>query len=166
MTQLFRRLDTPLGEMLMTSDGVALTGLWFTDQKHFPAGALMPFREGEAEAFREAEAWLSRYFRALDPGPAPKLAPAGTAFQLRVWAELSGIPYGQTCSYGDLAGRLAASGCPCSPRAVGGAVGRNPISLLLPCHRVLAADGSLRGYDGGLWRKAALLALEQGIPFA
>ena len=160
--QLTRSVDTPLGQVLLASRGKALAGLWFWDQRYYAAGLDPDAREGDTEVFRETEAWLDRYFRGIDPGAPPELAPRGTPFQLRVWGELARIPYGKTCSYGELANRLSENGCSCSPRAVGAAVGRNPISLLLPCHRVLAADGSLRGYAGGLWRKAALLDLERG----
>ena len=161
-------MSSPLGEMLLSSgDGAALSGLWFMDQLFCARGL-----EEETETichpvFAETEAWLSRYFRGIDPGPAPRLEPSGTPFQLAVWAAMKEIPFGTTCSYGDLASVLSAQagGKRVSPRAVGGAVARNPISILLPCHRVLAADGSLHGYAGGLWRKAALLSLEKGVPF-
>lgn len=152
--------------LLSSKDGSSLEGLWFLQQRFCARGL-----EGEREivrlpVFEETEAWLDRFFRGIDPGPAPKLSPAGTGFQLRVWAEMKEIPYGETRSYGELASALAAQeGRRISPRAVGAAVARNPISILLPCHRVLAADGSLHGYAGGIWRKAALLSMEQGISF-
>ena len=106
---------------------------------------------------REAKTWLDRYFAGERPNPAElKLSPKGTAFQQRVWQELLRIPYGRTVSYGSLAAHLGSSA-----RAVGSAVGRNPISVIIPCHRVLGADGSLGGYAGGLENKMKLLRLEK-----
>ena len=111
--------------------------------------------------FRQVRAWLDRYFRGEDPGPAPPLAPAGTAFQRAVWEVLREIPYGRTATYGQVAQAAGRGlGRNTSPRAAGSAVGRNPISLLIPCHRVVGAGGSLTGYAGGLERKEALLKLE------
>lgn len=267
------RCACPLGRLVLASDGTALTGLWFADQKHFAASlpadaaaaarrlaeapdpapaaaARQPARPPEAgpaflffpdpapaegagpaangllprpaasvpraaagpavscaapsdgqaartaalsapenrpAVFHQTEAWLDAYFAGRDPGAPPPLRPAGTPFQQAVWAALCRIPYGQTTSYGALARQLAEApalhpgaaaggsryGGPAGPgaaalgrrpgaRAVGSAVGRNPISILIPCHRVLAADGRLTGYAGGLDRKAALLALERG----
>ena len=113
-----------------------------------------------------AKAWLEIYFSGRDPGPTPLLAAEGTPFQRQVWRRLAQVPWGTATSYGALAADIAAEkGIPkMSARAVGGAVGRNPISLFLPCHRVLGADGRLTGYGGGLENKIYLLKLE-GIPF-
>lgn len=160
-------LSGPLGEMLLSSkDGSAINGLWFLQQRFCARGLEGDRKLVHLPVFEETEAWLERFYRGIDPGPVPRLDPAGTGFQLRVWAAMKEIPYGETSSYGELASALAAQeGRRVSPRAVGGAVARNPISILLPCHRVLAADGSLHGYAGGVWRKAALLSMEQGIPF-
>ena len=107
-------------------------------------------------ALSAALCWLEEYFRGKEPTIKVKLAPEGTPFQKRVWEELLTIPYGETLSYGELARRLGSS-----PRAVGSAVGRNPISLLIPCHRVLGSDGSLTGYAGGIERKKFLLEQEK-----
>ncbi|WP_240611412.1 methylated-DNA--[protein]-cysteine S-methyltransferase [Actinobaculum sp. 313] len=126
----------------------------------------------------DAVAWLDEYFAGRDPGPCPPLRAEGTAFQKEVWTHLTAIPYGQLTTYGQIARRIAAdraaSGHPdtrVSARAVGAAVGRNPVSIIVPCHRVVAADGRLTGYSGGVERKAYLLALEgvritDGVPSA
>lgn len=152
--------DTPLGEALLASDGRALTGLWFRGQKHEGAGLSPEAEARELPVFAEARRWLASYFSGREPDFTPPLAPRGSAFQKRVWDRLRRIPWGQTLSYGDLAREL---GC-ASARAVGQAVGRNPISLLTPCHRVLGAGSRLTGYAGGLWRKEALLHLEGALP--
>ncbi len=159
--------STPVGRLTLASDGEALTGLWLEGQKYFglPGGAALVPATGELPAFRAARVWLEVYFAGGDPGPAEQsvpLAPAGTAFQRAVWEQLLQIPYGRTATYGHLARRLEQSlgRSPVSPRAVGSAVGRNPISILIPCHRVVGAGGSLTGYAGGLERKARLLERE------
>ena len=153
---------SPLGDILLASDGRALTGLWFVGQKYEAAG----LGEGACEepglpVFREACSWLDEYFAGGHPEGQLALSPSGTPFQRAVWDELARIPYGSTVSYGEVASRIAARrGSPTSARAVGAAVGRNPISILVPCHRVTGTGGALTGYAGGLWRKRALLALE------
>ncbi|MCL2544593.1 MAG: methylated-DNA--[protein]-cysteine S-methyltransferase [Clostridia bacterium] len=154
-----RILPTPLGDMLAAAEEGALRGLWFLGQRYFPPQAEAWLNAAcdacDAAALDGAQAWLAAYFAGRDPVAPPKLAPRGTAFQQRVWAALQRIPRGHTVTYAELAGR-----CASAPRAVGGAVGRNPISLIVPCHRVVGANSSLTGYAGGLERKAALLALE------
>lgn len=142
--------SSPLGEIFIAADGEAVCGLWFTGQKYDRAGLRdMVLTEAEnSPALSAAADWLEEYFRGKEPTIKVKLAPEGTPFQKRVWEELLTIPYGETLSYGELAKRLGSS-----PRAVGSAVGRNPISLLIPCHRVLGSDGSLTGYAGGIERK-------------
>lgn len=159
-----KQIPSPLGVLTLTGDGFSLTGLWVEGQKHFPA-SLPEALEGTLPVFGQTEQWLRLYFSGQEPDFLPPLAPRGTDFQRAVWAQLLEIPYGKTVSYGEIARRLAERGGPSrvSARAVGGAVGRNPISILIPCHRVIGADGSLTGYDGGLERKRQLLALE-GIP--
>ena len=155
------RYDSPLGPITLAGEDGALTGLWFDGQKYFGAGLPAGTPEGEPPVFRQVRAWLDRYFRGEDPGPAPPLAPAGTAFQRAVWEVLREIPYGRTATYGQVAQAAGRGlGRNTSPRAAGSAVGRNPISLLSPCHRVVGAGGSLTGYAGGLERKEALLKLE------
>ena len=155
------RYDSPLGPITLAGEDGALTGLWFDGQKYFGAGLPAGTPEGEPPVFRQVRAWLDRYFRGEDPGPAPPLAPAGTAFQRAVWEVLREIPYGRTATYGQVAQAAGRGlGRNTFPRAAGSAVGRNPISLLIPCHRVVGAGGSLTGYAGGLERKEALLKLE------
>lgn len=148
--------------MTMAGDGEVLTGLWFDGQRHFGAG-LPPGTEGaELPVFRDTARWLDIYFSGREPSFSPPMQPSGTPFQQTVWSLLLTIPYGQTTTYGALAAQTAA--ClrvsTMSAQAVGGAVGRNPISILIPCHRVLGADGKLTGYAGGVDKKAVLLRLE------
>ncbi len=150
---------TPLGGVTLTSDGEALTGLWFDDQRHFPEALIRSGTEKALPVFDDAERWLDVYFSGQIPDFTPALNPQGTAFRLAVWRALWDIPYGHTTSYGDVARALRLS--PGAARAVGAAVGRNPISLIIPCHRVIGADGSLTGYAGGLERKAWLLRMER-----
>jgi methylated-DNA-[protein]-cysteine S-methyltransferase len=158
MTWACTDLETPLGTMLAASDGETLTGLWFHGQRHWPAAAGACARCDGLELFAALRGILSDYFAGVPVGAAPlALAPAGTAFQRRVWDALCGIPRGATVTYGEVARRVGAPG---AVRAVGAAIGRNPISILIPCHRVVGAAGGLTGYAGGLERKRALLALE------
>ena len=151
--------ETPLGPVTLASDGEALIGLWFQGQAHGNCGLAPETEARELPVFAETRRWLALYFAGERPDFAPPLSPRGTPFQRRVWEALRRIPYGGTVSYGALAKEL---GC-ASPRAVGQAVGRNPISLLIPCHRVLGAGGSPTGYAGGLRRKVALLRLEGAL---
>ena len=155
-------LDSPLGGITLASNGEALTGLWFDGQKHFGAGLSGRAAEQALPIFEETERWLRIYFEGHEPDFTPDLRPAGSPFQQEVWELLRQIPYGETVSYGALAARIAQRRglARFSAQAVGGAVGRNPISILIPCHRVLGADGSLTGYAGGVEKKAALLRLE------
>ena len=155
--------DSPQGGITLASDGEALTGLWFDGQRHF-AATLGGEHEGKPlPVFEQATRWLDAYFAGRVPDFAPPLRLIGTPFQKAVWELLLTIPYGETRSYGELAAMLAeARGLRrASARAVGAAVGRNPISLIIPCHRVLGSDGRLTGYAGGLERKRALLELER-----
>lgn len=155
---------SPLGEVLLASDGSALTGLWFEGQRRFAAG-LAPdaLACDDLAVFDEARSWLDTYFTGGHPDAVPPAtALSGTSFQRAVWDELRLVGFGQTATYGELAVRVAARlGRPTSARAVGSAVGRNPVSVIVGCHRVLGASGQLTGYAGGLWRKRALLALER-----
>lgn len=154
---------SPLGEMLIASDGSALTGLWFEGQRRFAAGLAPDARARDGLAvFDEARSWLDAYFTGGRPDAVPPLALVGTSFQRAVWDELRLVGSGQTATYGELAARVGRLlGRATSPRAVGSAVGRNPVSVIVGCHRVLGAHGALTGYAGGLWRKRALLALER-----
>ena len=151
----YAEYPSPVGTLLLTSDGQALTGLWMNRP-------MPPAAPGEKPpVLTQAEQWLDAYFRGEDqPIPFP-LAPAGTEFQKKVWEILLTIPYGGTLSYGAIAKRL---GPRMSAQAVGGAVGRNPISIFIPCHRVLGASGQLTGYAGGLDKKRWLLDHEN-IPY-
>ncbi len=156
------RYASPLGGILLASDGTALTGLWFDGQRHFARGLVGASAKKALPVFDEADRWLDRYFSGRDPGPVPPLHPKGTPFQTAVWETLQSIPRGETATYGQIARMIGErTGRRTSARAVGGAVGRNPVSLMIPCHRVLGADGGLTGYAGGVERKARLLALER-----
>ena len=157
------RRTSPLGGITLSSDGEALTGLWYDGQKYYPAALAEAHAEPPLPVFAETGRWLDLYFSGDKPDFTPPLRPEGSPFRMAVWELLLEIPYGHTVSYGQLAAQLAEkSGRFVSARAVGGAVGHNPISLIVPCHRVIGADGSLTGYAGGLDRKRRLLALEQG----
>ena len=156
------RWESPLGGITLASDGSSLTGLWFDGQRFFAAGLSPRRAERELDVFALTRAWLEEYFGGREPDFTPPLRFDATPFQERVWERLLKIPYGVTVSYGELAEELAAKGAMAgvSARAVGGAVGRNPISLIVPCHRVICASGSPGGYAGGRDRKLALLRLE------
>ncbi len=160
------RLESPLGPIVLTGDENALSSLRFFGQRYFPDSLPVPCEVHTLPVFEQTAEWLDRYFSGRSPGSGPALRPEGTPFRRAVWTQLLRIPYGQTVSYGALAAapELLAEFGRASARAVGGAVGRNPISILIPCHRVVGADGSLTGYAGGLERKRLLLRLEQGFP--
>ena len=150
---------SPLGGMTLTSDGTALTGLYFDDEKDCPP--ISAARKKDLPVFGEIMRWLDLYFAGKEPDFMPTLNPTGTSFQMSVWAILRAIPFGETTTYGAIAKQLEKNtGRRMSAQAVGGAVGRNPISILIPCHRVIGANGSLTGYAGGLDKKEYLLELE------
>ncbi len=153
---------SPLGNMRLASDGISLTGLWFEGQKYFE---LMPDRKQNLPVFDTAKKWLDAYFSGKNPEFKVPIKFTGTEFQNEVWKILCSIPYGKTVTYGEIAEKIAKRrNIPyMSAQAVGGAVGRNRISIIIPCHRVIGANGCLTGYAGGLDRKAALLKLE-GYP--
>ena len=155
--------DSPLGRITMGSDGDALIGLWFDGQKFDAAGLGETRQEKHLPVFSETARWLDLYFSGKRPDFTPPLAPRGSEFRRAVWKLLLRIPYGETTTYGALAAELAkARGIErMSARAVGGAVGHNPVSLIVPCHRVVGKDGRLTGYAGGLDRKKFLLDIEQ-----
>ncbi|MCI6038171.1 MAG: methylated-DNA--[protein]-cysteine S-methyltransferase [Candidatus Limiplasma sp.] len=150
------RYESPLGSLLLAADQTGLTGLWFVGQKYFPSFSDGDFFENETPVLTEAKHWLSLYFSGKEPDFLPSLHPQGSSFRQAVWNVLLTIPRGQTMTYGEIARRLNVR----SAQAVGGAVGHNPISILIPCHRVVGSDGSLTGYAGGLARKEWLLHLE------
>lgn len=205
--QFIHSCSTPLGQILMAADNLGLTGLWFTNQKHFashltssgktkPSACGTPApstvasatpsshadtyppedfsligndeifyqRKKELPVFSQTALWLSHYFSGQQPTFTPPLHLNGTAFQMEVWTLLQQIPYGQTTTYGEIARTIARrrEQQKMSAQAVGAAVGRNPVSLIVPCHRVVGANGKLTGYAGGLERKAWLLDLEKG----
>lgn len=152
---------SPLGGMTLVSDGTALVGLYFDGQKYAAEGLDATRTQKNLPIFEEARRWLDVYFSGRKPDFTPPTAPAGTAFQQSVWEILLTIPYGETTTYGAIAQRIEQNtGRRMSAQAVGGAVGRNPISILIPCHRVIGADGSLTGYAGGLYKKGSLLRWE------
>lgn len=153
---------SPLGEMLMAGDEKGLTGLWFCGQKYFGLGLDPEHKEKALPVFEQTEQWLQIYFSGKEPDFSVPLHFSGTDFQKEVWKLLCDIPYGQTTTYGEIARRLALQKeLPhMSAQAVGGAVGHNKISVLVPCHRVLGSNGSLTGYAGGLEKKKYLLELE------
>ena len=146
---------SPIGEMLIVSDGEAICGVWFLGQKHFKSSISSDLIESDDLAiFKKAKIWLDRYFNGENPNIDFKLKPEGSEFRKRVWKILSEIPYGETLTYGEIAQKISPS---MSAQAVGGAVGHNPIAILIPCHRVLGSNGKLTGYAGGLDKKMELL---------
>jgi methylated-DNA-[protein]-cysteine S-methyltransferase len=151
-------VDSPVGPLTLVAHDGVLAGLYMRDQRHRPPQET--FGEPDPAPFGEVAAQLAAYFEGRLHEFELPLAPVGTAFQQRVWAELLAIPYGETRSYGQLADIL---GAPRASRAVGLANGRNPIGIIIPCHRVVGASGDLTGYGGGLPRKRFLLDLEQRV---
>ncbi len=165
MTVIFTQdYSSPLGALLLAADDQGLRGIWFKDQKYFAAGLPDACSIQENAPLRQARLWLDTYFTARDPGALPPLSLQGSPFALRVWQILCDIPFGSTMTYGEIAAIIAKERGirQMSAQAVGGAVGHNPVSIIVPCHRVLGANGSLTGYAGGIERKRWLLALEQG----
>lgn len=156
---VYTRLDSPLGVLTITCEAGKLTGIQMPGQEALAFGADWVYTPREP-VLEQTVCWLTDYFRGKRPNPgALPLNPAGTAFQKRVWEKLLEIPCGETISYGALARSL---GC-ASPRAVGSAISRNPIAIVIPCHRVVGSDGRLTGYSGGLERKRWLLAWEEAL---
>ncbi|MBC7545070.1 MAG: methylated-DNA--[protein]-cysteine S-methyltransferase [Candidatus Sericytochromatia bacterium] len=153
-------MTSPLGEVVLTSDGTSLIGVYFPEHTHGPAQAARGPRQDDAAPFPAARLQLAAYFAGTRTAFELPLAGMGTPFQQRVWAGLMTIPFGETMSYGELAGRIGNAN---ASRAVGLANGRNPLSIIVPCHRVIGANGTLVGYGGGLDRKQRLLALEAAV---
>ena len=161
MMRYYDFYESPYGQMLLVADDAGLAGVYFDGQKYLPTVASQWRRDAQHATLRQAKRELAEYFAGKRKRFELKLAPAGTPFQRSVWKAISNVEFGQTITYGELAER---SGCPGSARAAGAATGRNPIGIVVPCHRIVGANGSLTGYAGGLERKRALLALESGIP--
>ena len=163
MTDYIWHCDSPLGAMTMASDGTHLIGLWFDGQKFFARSLRKDASEKPQPIFAETEHWLDLYFSGDIPDFTPSLLLRGTPFQKEVWDILLTIPYGKTMTYGEIAARIAGRKnlTRMSAQAVGGAVGHNPISLIVPCHRVVGANGKLTGYAGGVEKKEWLLRLEK-----
>ena len=157
---VFRFIDSPVGPLLLAASDAHMHAIEFRDAWH-PIKRGADWREGDNAVLRETERQLGDYFAGERRTFDLPLAPAGTTFQRETWAALAEIPYGDTWSYRDLAQRI---GKPAAVRAVGAANGRNPLPIVLPCHRVIGADGSLTGFGGGLPTKAFLLRLEGALP--
>lgn len=157
--------QSPLGGITLAADGEALTGLWFEGQKYYALYLDNEHEEKDLPVFQQAKEWLDIYFSGRDPGFTPSMRFTGSDFQNEVWAILAAIPYGKTRTYGDIAQELAQKrGLPrMSAQAVGGAVGKNEISIIVPCHRVVGSNGSLTGYAGGIAKKVELLKLEHAF---
>ncbi|MCM1126405.1 MAG: methylated-DNA--[protein]-cysteine S-methyltransferase [Lachnospiraceae bacterium] len=161
--QYISHYQSPIGSILLAADAIGLTGLWFEGQKYYALHLDKEHEEKELPVFEQAKRWLDIYFSGKEPDFSVPLHFTGTAFQNEVWKILCSIPYGQTTTYGQIAEQLASErGVPrMSARAVGGAVGHNKISIIVPCHRVVGIGGSLTGYAGGIDKKIKLLELEK-----
>ncbi len=157
-----QKYASPVGGMLLSADEIGLTGVWFDGEKFFADNLPPEHKERETLTLAAAKRWLDIYFKGKEPDFTPPLHPIGSAFRLKVWDILLKIPYGQTVTYGWIARKLAAREglARMSAQAVGGAVGHNEISIIIPCHRVVGTSGSLTGYAGGMNRKIALLKTE------
>lgn len=155
--------ESPLGGIQLAADETGLTGLWFDGEKYYADNLAAEHEARDTQALGAAKRWLDVYFAGKEPDFLPPLHPIGSAFRQEVWQLLLEIPYGQTTTYGALARRLAERRGlrHMSAQAVGGAVGHNEISILIPCHRVVGTSGSLTGYAGGIDKKLSLLRLEQ-----
>lgn len=156
---------SPLGGITLASNGKALTGLWFDGQKYFGASLSKEYEERELPVFEQTDRWLDIYFSGKEPDFTPPIEMETTPFRKAVWRIMLEIPFGRTMTYGEIADKIAGQkGLPSmSAQAVGGAVAHNAISLIIPCHRVIGADGSLTGYAGGVQKKKWLLEMEKGL---
>ena len=153
----YDHFQSPHGRMLLVADGKGLAHVSFIGQKHAPRVARDWTRDGAHAPIAKAKRELAEYFAGRRKRFSVKLAPKGTPFQRKVWKAISQVAFGKTIAYAELARR---AGCPGSARAAGAATGRNPIGIIVPCHRIVGSNGSLTGYAGGLGKKRALLALE------
>jgi len=158
-----QNINSPIGTLTVSSDGTNITGLWIEGQKYFARTLETDALEKNLPIFERVREWLDIYFSGKKPDFMPPLMPKGSSFQKSVWDALCKIPYGNTTTYGKIANEIGQinNGKPTSARAVGGAVGHNPISILIPCHRVVGKNNDLTGYAGGLHRKMALLKIEE-----
>lgn len=154
--------QSPIGKILLAADAIGLTGLWFEGQKFYANGLACKNEKKEIPVFTEVKEWLDLYFSGEEPEVLPPIHMIGTEFQMEVWKILQKIPYGATTTYGEIAKEIARKRglVRMSAQAVGGAVGHNEISIIIPCHRVVGANGSLTGYAGGIEKKKKLLELE------
>ena len=161
--QYISHYPSPIGGILLAADNIGLTGLWFEGQKYFALYLDKEHEEKELPILKKAKQWLDVYFSGKEPDFRVALHFTGTDFQNEVWEILCTIPYGQTMTYGEIARQLAAKRglARMSAQAVGGAVGHNEISIIVPCHRVVGTNGSLTGYAGGIDKKVKLLTLEK-----
>lgn len=160
------KYSSPIGKITLAGDGECLTGLWFDGQKYFGSNHNMDnFDEKELSVFEDTKKWLDIYFSGNQPNFTPCIKLMGTDFQLMVWDILLKIPYGEVITYKDIACRIAQKKGlnHMSAQAVGSAVGHNPISIIVPCHRVIGSNGSLTGYAGGLDKKEYFLHLEKAL---
>ena len=146
---------SPIGAIVASSDGTNITGLWFKGQKYFASTLTSNAQKCDLPIFQKLQKWLNLYFTGIEPNFALPLKPFGSEFRQLIWKELCKIPYGQVVTYGNIAKKLSTSA-----RAIGGAVGHNPISIIIPCHRVIGTNGNLTGYAGGIDKKIQLLKLE------
>lgn len=153
---------SPLGEILLASDGTTITGLWFKGSRYYGETLEKETQQSDGlPVFQQTDRWLDLYFAGEEPDFRPPVLVRGSDFRKSVCRIMMTIPYGRTCTYGEIARQIAEERKGAmSARAVGGAVGHNPVSILVPCHRVIGNDGSLTGYGGGIWRKIKLLELE------
>ena len=161
--QYVNHYESPFGDILLAADLVGLTGLWFDGEKYYADHLDPEHGERNLPVFEETKRWLTIYFSGQEPDFTPPLHIIGSPFQLSVWKILQKIPYGKTMTYGEIAKVIAKQRglSHMSAQAVGGAVGHNEISIIIPCHRVIGTDGSLTGYAGGLDKKEKLLQLEK-----
>ena len=153
---------SPIGKITLASNGTNITGLWMEGQKYFPSHLPADKTTTLLSVFRQTQEWLDAYFKGENPNYFPNIELKDTPFRVAVWEILKHIPYGETVTYKDIAKEVARQNNrqSMSAQAIGGAIGHNPVSIIIPCHRVIGSNGSLTGYAGGIERKIALLKLE------